>query len=125
MANQEQMQAEAIAQANSRSDREFLDCFVFVDKATTPPTWYVRTASEGFPKGANLVCTALAPRRFKIEPSGSDWNVIDLKTKTVLVSRESYAVADRICERANNANLDDFSEATEVARRIREWAATA
>jgi len=38
-----------------------------------------------------------------------------------MVDRESFTVADRIRERVEDPSLDDLSEATEVARAIRDW----
>lgn len=40
-----------------------------------------------------------------------------------LIDRESFAIADRIADRLRRPELDDLSEATEVARAIREWRA--
>ena len=38
-----------------------------------------------------------------------------------MIERESFEVVNRIKERLDNPELDDFSEATEVARSIRDY----
>ena len=40
-----------------------------------------------------------------------------------MIDRESFAVVDRVRERVDNPALEDNSEATEVARSIRDWMA--
>jgi len=55
----------------------------------------------------------------ELKQEGGCWSVFVDGVR--MVDRESFTVADRIRERVDDPSLDDLSEATEVARAIRDW----